>query len=189
MYARSLVHIDRISFMTSLLQKLIYENVKGNIAEVGIYRGGTLYSICKKLKELQSNKTFYAVDTFEGHPYTDTDGKHFKGRYSDTSFNKILKIIVKNDFMKTRLIKGNFIEVAHFLAKDKFCFVHLDVDLEKSYDECVGFFKPRMVKGGIMFFDDYNSSSAKLGSRGIHRHIHKKNLIILPTEQAYWIKK
>lgn len=38
----------------------------------------------------------------------------------------------------------------------KFCFVHLDVDLYKSTKDCLEFFYPRMVRGGIILTHDYN---------------------------------
>ena len=38
----------------------------------------------------------------------------------------------------------------------KFCFVHLDVNLYSSYKECIEYFYPRVVKGGIILLDEYN---------------------------------
>ena len=39
---------------------------------------------------------------------------------------------------------------------EKFCFASLDCDIYESYKECLEFFYPRLVPGGVVLFDEYN---------------------------------
>ena len=41
------------------------------------------------------------------------------------------------------------------LAPSKLGFVSIDVDLYEPTRDCIGFFYPRLVDRGIMYFDDY----------------------------------
>ena len=40
----------------------------------------------------------------------------------------------------------------------KFSFIHIDLDLHKPILDTLEFFYPKLVKGGIIICDDYNSS-------------------------------
>ena len=42
------------------------------------------------------------------------------------------------------------------LDDTRFCFVHLDVDLYSSTKQCLEYFFPRLVPGGILLSHDYS---------------------------------
>lgn len=187
-YGKSLTHENRLKFMSSLAEKVIYENVEGDLIECGVYRGGSLLELGIKLKHLNSNKTLYGIDTFEGHPYSDEGTIHIKGLFNDTNYKKVESIINKLKLKNIKLIKGRFIDVFPLLKHKKFCFVHLDCDLYLSTKECLEFLFPRLSKGGIMYFDDYNSKSALKVNKIIEEFIDRKELVILHKKQAYYVK-
>jgi len=60
------------------------------------------------------------------------------------------------------LVKGFFNQslpdfaASHDQPQVKFSMVHLDVNLYASYEECLKFFYPRLVQGGIILLDEYN---------------------------------
>ena len=43
-------------------------------------------------------------------------------------------------------------------SQDRFCFIHLDVDIYSSYIECLDELYAKLVPGGVVVFDDYGSS-------------------------------
>jgi hypothetical protein len=53
-------------------------------------------------------------------------------------------------------------------------FLHIDVDQYKSYGDCINYFKPKMAKGGIMWFDDYELLGAQ---NAINELINKEKLV------------
>ena len=55
--------------------------------------------------------------------------------------------------------KGFFPDTAGPVADNKFCLVHVDVDIYQSVRDCLEFFYPRLVSGGFMVFDDYEGKN------------------------------
>lgn len=126
--------------------------VKGDIAEVGVYKGGTAEIIARA----KSNKKLHLFDTFEGLPRgTKYDVEAlYEGRFN-TVFQEV-KDSLKGE-KEIYFYKGLFPFTAKAVEKSRFSFVHLDVDLYKSTLDCLKFFYPRMNKGGIILCHDYPS--------------------------------
>lgn len=127
---------------------------EGCFVEVGVYRGGTA-SYLTELAEQRSQQIFL-YDTFSGLPYSDADhgDSHGVGAFANGDYEGI-----KNALPYANVIKGIFPDSA--VDMPKVAFAHLDVDQYKSYVDCINYLKPRMVQGGIMWFDDYELGGAK----------------------------
>lgn len=72
------------------------------------------------------------------------------GDFSDTSLEE-----VQESIPYAKITKGIFPQSAESLDLPGVAFVHLDCDQYQSIKEAALFLSPRMVKGGIMWFDDY----------------------------------
>jgi predicted O-methyltransferase YrrM len=56
------------------------------------------------------------------------------------------------------LYKGTFPQDnSQYAEHEQFSLVHLDVDIYTSVRDCLQFFWPRMVAGGVIILDDYNA--------------------------------
>jgi O-methyltransferase len=84
-----------------------------------------------------------------------------------------------------RWIPGRF----HDEAERRFCFVHVDVDLQPTLDS-VTFFYPRLESCGILVCDDYGFMTCPGAMKAIHEFFVDKpeHVIHLPTAQALVIK-
>ena len=195
-YGDSLINKGKLEFMLFLIEKCIYENLEGDIIECGVFRGGSALQIGKKLKKLKSNKKLFALDTFEGHPFHTKedympDGKLYmcKSCFSNTSHDKVKEIVKKNKLNNVILLKGRFDQIFPSLKDRKFCFAHIDADLYVSIKQCIEFLKDRMVKSGIILFDDYNSPVCGEANKAIEEMLGKSFIVVLPEKGCYWIKK
>jgi len=128
---------------------LIYTTVKktekldGEVAEVGVYKGGSA-----KLIRAATKKPLHLFDTFEGLPEIsakDNPEQMEKGEYSASL--ESVKSYLKN-YPNVHFYKGLFPATTEPVGVKKFSFVHLDVDLYKSTLDCLKFFYPRMSRGG-----------------------------------------
>ena len=158
---------------------MIYSIVKtqtaleGDLAEVGVYQGGSAKLICEVKKE----KKLYLFDTFTGLPEVSDDDTHFSQKhwydneFSNTSVESIKKLLKKYD--NVDIVKGIFPESGKEITDKKFCFVHLDVDLYRSTIDSLRFFFPRMISGGIILIHDYHSD----GIQKAFREFKTENLI------------
>ena len=133
---------------------LATKNLPGDIAEVGVYKGGTSRLIC----EVKGEKNLYLFDTFEGLPETnDNDLLVQQGWLHDTSLESVKNYL--SDFENIHFLKGIFPETAKPVSDKKFSFIHLDTNLYQSTLDALEFFWPRMVNGGRIVSHDYNTNS------------------------------
>lgn len=145
----TLLDIQRVSvIMNCLLQT---RHLEGDIAEVGVYKGGVAYY----LNKLSHGKQVYLFDTFEGIPMKSDVDRHIIGDFNDTSLEEVSAYFVNE--ANVHLVKGIFPNSASDVLKDtdKFSFVHLDADQYESTLNSLKYFYPKMVTDGIIVCDDY----------------------------------
>jgi len=100
--------------------------------------------------------------------------KYIKNQFSsDENFikNNVLK---KYPFCKT--YKGWIPSRFNEVKNQKFSFVHIDVDLYEPTLESLKFFFPRLVKGGVIICDDYNSKIFDGAKKAWDKYFKNKNL-------------
>lgn len=125
-------------------------NKEGDMAEVGVYKGGTAKIIARSCLD----KTVHLFDTFSGIPKNNPEVDFYKrGDFSDTSLDSVSKFL--GDCKNVYFHSGFFPSSAEALKDKKFCFVHVDVDIYDSVKDCLYFFFDRMTSGGVMLFDDW----------------------------------
>ena len=132
----------------------------GEIA-VGVYQGGSSKIIC----EIKGDKKLHLFDTFEGLPeVTEKDTCFGKKLWKKNLCNDTSMEMVKNYLSKYKNVyfyQGEFPSTSAPVKDSKFSFVHLDVDLYKSTKDCLTFFYPRLIPGGIILTHDYHSDGIK----------------------------
>lgn len=111
--------------------------IRGVIAEVGVYYGGSARIIC----EVKGSKPLHLFDTFEGLPgVEEIDSTFIKGEYSWP-----LEGVKKNlsRYKEVYFHKGIFPqETGKEVESLKFSMVNIDVDTYRSTFDCLGFFIP-----------------------------------------------
>lgn len=162
-------------------------NMSGDIAEIGVYKGGTAKLISKVVTG--TTKIIHLFDTFTGMPPTDsTKDIHREGDFSDTSLESVTKYL--KDCNNVQFYQGFFPDTSIPIINLQFCFVHIDVDIYKSVIDCCKFFYPRMAIGGIMVFDDYGFLSCPGAKKAVDEFFSNKKEFpcYLPTGQCFIIK-
>jgi O-methyltransferase len=129
--------------------------ISGDIAEVGVYKGGSARIIC----QVKGPKHLHLFDTFEGMPEVNTSvDRHKKGDFADTSEEGVRRYLAAFDNVSFH--KGFFPQSAAGLHADTaFSFVNLDVDIYDSTLAGLKFFYPRLNQGGLILCHDYRSIS------------------------------
>lgn len=142
----TLITQDRLDYLVELCKRTKAET----IAEVGVYKGGSL----KYLSENFPNAVIFGFDTFEGLPKTQWNKKeiHKPGEFSDTDIKSVYEFI---DNPRVVLVKGVFPDSASGYSNEEFDFVHIDTDFYISVKKSLEWFWPRMMYNGIIAFDDY----------------------------------
>lgn len=127
----------------------------GAIVEIGVYRGGSAWHLARLGREL------YLYDTFEGIPYQGPlDAGNPVGKFSDTSAEAVQALIPS-----AKVIKGLF---PHSLvAMPPVAFVHADADQYESTRAVLELMPARMVRGGMILFDDFGVPDCEGATRAV----------------------
>jgi O-methyltransferase len=144
---------------------------KGAVIECGVFRGSTLLGIAHRLEVLGiRDAKLIGCDSFQGFPapvQEDAleDGTFHEraqeGVFRETSYEALQSRIEALGYAQNiRLLKGFFAETLLQLSGVTFSLVHLDCDLYESYLSCLYFLYPRLVPGGFMVFDEYDTSAS-----------------------------
>jgi O-methyltransferase len=141
--------IDLIRNIKRSIPMLLYDNeayqiymavkrtrkIDGDLAEVGVYRGGSAKLIC----EANAEKPLHLFDTFEGIPKVDEidESLFYEGQFS-SSFEDVKDYL--KDYKNIYFYRGLFPDTAKPIKDKKFSFIHLDVDTYQSTLSCLHFF-------------------------------------------------
>ena len=128
--------------------------IQGDIAEVGVFKGGTAKIIC----EAKNDKYLHLFDTFEGLPeLSEQDDKQLfqKGGYA-CGLDRVKEYL--QGYSNILFYKGVFPSTGLSVKNRHFSFVHLDVDLYQSTKDALNFFYPLMARGGVIISHDYSHS-------------------------------
>lgn len=172
---RSLVDIYRCWTIWQTLKNL--RHLDGDCVEVGVWRGGTSALTVQSLEYFNQSGKLYVCDTFEGVVKAgEKDTAYVGGEHADTSA-EVVENLLKNFGPESRYVmcKGIFPEdTGDMVTSDKIKYCHIDVDVYESAKDCVSFLWPRMIKGGIMIFDDYALQGTEgmtvLGNELVEQH-------------------
>lgn len=180
---RTLVDVVRCYVIYQICKQVT--TLFGEIAEVGVYKGGT----AKLISVTSPNKKIFIFDTFEGMPETKSGvDLHKQGDFNDCSEGEVLSFL--SDCNNIVCKKGLFPESATSIQLLRFSFVHIDVDIYQSVKDCCSFFYSRMVSCGVMLFDDYGFPTCPGAKKAVDEFFSdkKEQPIYLPTGQCLVVK-
>lgn len=151
----TLVDRPRLEVLSQLAE--LVRAVPGDVAEVGVYKGGTALWLASCM---ESTKRLLLFDTFRGMPPVDSErDKHKEGDFSDTSEEHVISLLSQPPVapnLRIYIHKGLFpLDTGREAGSGPFSLVHLDVDIYTSVRDCLAFFHPRMSPGGYIVLDDY----------------------------------
>lgn len=141
--SNTLVSVERCFALYQLA--MATRHVEGNVAEFGVYKGGTAKMLAEVYKGTKKN--IFLFDTFDGMP----DDAN-KGLFSDVSLEQVKEYL--SAYPEIKYYPGFFPESARGV-EGKFCLVYLDADLGKSTQDGLEFFYDKLSFGGVIVVDDY----------------------------------
>lgn len=155
-------HLDLIN----LTKKILLKEKVYDFVECGCWKGHSSYLISHLIDKSKKQTKFHIFDSFEGLS-KDTKNDKELNKFNQKKLKKIRTQFISNeDFVRNSVLKKfNFVEIYkgwipekfHLIENRKFSFVHIDVDLYEPTLQSLNFFFPRLVDGGIIVCDDYNS--------------------------------
>jgi O-methyltransferase len=171
------INLDYVRYKTlELCSHEIYtNNVKGNVAELGVYKG----DFAARINLVFQDRKLYLFDTFQGFDARDTGEEkvnEFSSGDQDFSDTNIELVLKKMKFPENCIVKKGYFPESAVDVNDIFVFVSLDADLYKPILAGLEFFYPRLEKGGYIFVHDFSNRDYK-GAREAVVKFCKENQI------------
>ena len=159
-----LVNIARFLAIYDLVRKVI--DLPGHFCELGCWNGTNLVYLAKIVSILKPQSytesigfySFKGLKTFDTEKDAPARGAEDKYKGNVELLEDVLLLYDLHEFV--RLVKGNIEEtLPSFLQERKdirFSFVYMDADLYPPTKVGIELLYPRLLRGGIMVFDQFN---------------------------------
>lgn len=190
------VNIARTIFFYELYKKV--QNLSGNIAEVGTYKGASFMLWAKLIKIFEPNNLVrvYGFDWFQGMNPGQNDDFDNLGKYKADyeTLNHLIELQGLDDVallckMDVTTELEEFLEERPWL---RFKLVFIDCGLEKVLDKSLSCFWPRLVRGGVLILDHYGLSCSPMESGIVEKYIGDHKVMQMPFNRhssGYVIKR
>lgn len=173
----------RLSTLELVGNEINKNNLEGNVAELGVYKG----KFARFINLYFPQRTLYLFDTFEGFDQRDIKKEKQESfstgaqDFSDTSIEAVMRLMPYPNQCKA--IKGFFPESARNI-NDKFVFVSLDADLYEPIYNGLQFFYPKLVRGGYIFIHDFNNDGYKGSRQAVEQFCFEQKISFVPLADA-----
>lgn len=194
---------ERIAALIESVNYVIKNEISGSIVECGVWKGGSIMAVAKKLLSLRCrDKHLYLFDTFSGMTKpTDADISHLKtpaskqfeklkidnnsSNWANVSIEEVKKAVFSTGYDKEKIhfIKGKVEDTLPLHAPDEISILRLDTDwYESTKHELIHLF-PHLSPGGVLIIDDYGHW--KGSKKAVDEYISENNIPILLNRIDY----
>lgn len=173
------------------LQQLLRltSGIPGDTVECGVYQGCGSYIILQANSRSKIKRVHHIFDSFEGlSKPSGNDGQYWAE--NDLSIGENIVIENLKSFNDVKLYKGWIPHRFEDVKRERFSFVHVDVDLYEPTKESISFFYNKINPGGIFVCDDYGFLTCPGATAAIDEFLLSKpeKMVSLPGGGGFFIK-
>jgi O-methyltransferase len=141
--------------------------LEGEVWECGTYHGYSAKAFAEAIVESGTTHTLRCFDTFCGRPTATWQDEPCSGtRFEDTSRARVEARLAAFPFV--RLHEGEIPATFAGLDDAQIAFAYVDLDLYAPTAAALEFILPRLVLGGVVIVDDYQTKAWPGVTRAIH---------------------
>ncbi|CAN5307502.1 N/A [soil metagenome] len=143
----------------------------GAVVELGVYKGASLtrFATFRSILENAYSRPIIGFDAFGAFPRDGVEGgsdqafiEHFEAAGGlGISKAGLEEVLAEKGFLNVKLVEGNIFDTlpAYLTAQPalKIALLHLDFDVYEPTAFALDTLLPRMVRGGLVVFDDYGA--------------------------------
>lgn len=129
-------------------------SLKGDIVEVGVYKGGTAFLVCQE----KGDRKLHLFDTWKGIVSTSEEDKLTHSNFSIGRYSAELEPVKEllKEYNDVFFYQGEFPE-SYEKNIDKISLLHIDVDLYAPTRHALEIFWDKIERNGIIVLHDYPS--------------------------------
>ena len=173
----------RIATLELISFEINKKKLKGDVAELGVYKG----KFARYINLYFKDRDLYLFDTFEGFDKRDINKELIKGfssgsqDFTNTSVDAVLQLMPFKE--KCIPVKGFFPDSARNIDQ-QFVFVSIDADLYEPVYEGLKFFYKNLVKGGCIFVHDFNNDHYKGARKAVEQFCCEQDITFTPIPDS-----
>jgi O-methyltransferase len=181
---------DRQLIVAQCLRGVSAQKLPGVVMEFGCFRGHTAIQMLQTMRNEGDEAPLLLFDSFAGVPASPHPGDaHWRAGDLTADYDEVRQRFAP--YPQVQLIRGFFKETLPAFSDAAVKFAHVDADLYISIKEVNEWLLPRMVRNGIVVYDDYGFSSCIGALQAVDEDFSSRNdffTFYLPTGQFMAIK-
>jgi O-methyltransferase len=184
---------ERIFNVLSLVERVVQENIPGDLAEVGVWKGGAVMAMALKCKQLGVSRPIHLYDTFTGMTEptaADVDLNDYRAKdmfeavKCEAGIGEVARNLAKVEYSNFVYHIGD-ITKADTKSFPEFALLRLDTDWYESTKFELTYMEPRVSPNGFIIVDDYGHWK---GSRKAVDEHRPHNLQTIDYTGVWWRK-
>lgn len=199
MYADTMIGLKRLDNIQFCVEGVIQNNIKGDLIETGVWRGGACIFMQAILAAYGvTDRRVFVADSFAGLPkpnetkYTEDKGNRcYKELFLAVSKEEVEANFEKYGLLDSQVVflQGWFKDTLPNAPIDKLAVLRLDADMYESTMDALSNLYPKLSKGGFCIVDDYNLNNCKRAVEDFRTKYDIKNpLVKIDSCGVFWQK-
>ena len=172
----------RAATMRLLAEQIRGEEIPGDVAELGVFRG----DFAALINATFPDRTIHLFDTFEGFPAGDVEIEREQGLsgakagdFADTDAETVGERLPCRE--RAVFHRGYFPETFRSCTEKTFAFVSVDADLYAPTAAALPLFWDRLSPGGALLVHDVNGTQYTGAGRAVREFCREKGLLPMPV--------
>ena len=177
------VDVPELRVILRELDDVLRLGIKGDVVELGCYKGTTSLFLARLLRERGERRTLYLYDSFEGLPPkaiedSSTVGDQFVAGELRAAKSELVRTFAKNNLPAPVIKKAWFSDLVPGDMPGRIGFAFFDGDfydsIRDSFQACEGRFSP----GATIVVDDYDSEALPGTARATDEWLKRNQAIV-----------
>jgi predicted nucleic acid-binding Zn-ribbon protein len=198
--AQSMIGAARMRNIRTLVERILDQNIPGDLLEAGVWRGGACIYMRGILEAYGvTDRTVWVADSFEGLPPpmpeaypADAKDIHHTFKELAVSIDEVKSYFARYGFLDERVVfvKGWFKDTLPGLPVEKLALLRLDGDMYQSTMEALNALYAKVSLGGFVIIDDYILKPCRQAVDDFrHKHNIEEPIEAIDGAGVYWRKK
>ncbi|HLQ34995.1 MAG TPA: TylF/MycF family methyltransferase [Chloroflexota bacterium] len=191
-FGQTMIGVERLNNLQECVEKVLSDNVPGDLIETGVWRGGACIFMRALLKVYGvSDRTVWLADSFRGLPLPsaafpqDRSDTHYSSPYLRAALDEVKANFQKYALLdeQVKFIPGWFSDSLPAAPIERLAVLRLDGDMYESTIVALENLYPKLSPGGYVIVDDYG---AVAGCREAVDDFRAKRQIACPIARIDW---
>ncbi len=194
-FRRTRMAWQRFGQLGAFAERVAREQLAGDYAEFGTWRGGSLYLVARLWRDLGFPRDLLGFDSFQGLPAPDPlrDGHRIHaGMFSDVDYDEVVGFFKAQELSRVHLVRGWFHETIKTVRDRPLSLCHIDADCYESVRFVLENVYENIVPGGYVVVDDYRHPDCSGATIAVEEFFARRQEVIRQVpgiDCSCWIQK